>query len=83
MSETEEEKKLNYNYQPTPSDTQDVMETKLSERHTAPPARSLSWKSFAIMFLLLTVGILAATGQHLFYSYVNGERVEDFTISQD
>jgi hypothetical protein len=83
MSEIEEEKKLNHNYQPTPSDTQDVMETKLSERHTAPPARSLSWKSFAIMFLLLTVGILAATGQHLFYSYVNGERVEDFTISQD
>jgi hypothetical protein len=35
------------------------------------------------MFLLFIVGTLAAVGQHLFYSYANGKREEEFPISQN
>jgi hypothetical protein len=86
MSEIHGEPKSNYSYQPTPSDSQDGVDKGISElrpHSVVPPALSLSWRSFAIMFLLLIIGILAAVGQHLFYSYANGKLEEEFPISQD
>jgi len=40
------------------------------------------WKSYTIMLLLLLLGLLAALGQHGFYTYLNGREVDQTTISQ-
>jgi hypothetical protein len=85
MSEIQREPKT-YGYQQTPTDSQDAVDidTSSTPLHGAtPPARSLSWRSFVIMFLLLAIGSLAAIGQHLFYAYCNGKQTAQFPISQD
>ena len=50
---------------------------------TSPMPRSIRLKPFVSMFLLLSASALAAGGQHLFYSYVNGKNVETFRVPQD
>lgn len=60
-----------------------IVESLGNVSQTPPMPRSIGSKPFVSMFLLLSASALAAGGQHLFYSYVNGKNVETFRIPQD
>jgi hypothetical protein len=40
------------------------------------------WKSYGLMLLLLAIGIVAAIGHHKFYEYLDGQPVDEVSLTQ-
>lgn len=50
--------------------------------HVRRSCTVLGCNSYAIMTMLLCLGVLAAVGQHCFYAYLNGRIIDDISIAQ-
>ena len=68
----------------SPDQERDSLVESLGNASQTPPIpRYIDPKPFVTTVILLSASALAAAGQHLFYSYVNGKNAESFRIPQD
>jgi len=84
MSQNEKEQSSSYVYQQAPGENtkEDPPHSDPDPAVPIPPRQSYSPWPFLTLFSLLLVGGLSALGQHEFYTYVNGEDVQQFPLPQ-
>lgn len=80
MAENQQNKST---YEKSPTESQETVNNVAAVEKPWTLHGSPVIKALLGMLSLLVLGTLAAVGQHLFYSYVNGKHVTDVKISQD